>query len=303
MSRVLVTGASGFLGRHAVAALAAGGHDVDAVARRPAGDPDPAGVTWHAADLLGDPRELVGAVRPERLLHLAWYVEPADYLRSPENLAWVGASLRLLRAFAEAGGRRAVLVGTCAEYDWSTGGVLAEDAPIAPATVYGGAKDGLHRAAAAYAREAGVELAWARLFFLYGPGEPEGRLVPAVARALLEGRPAETTAGTAVRDYAYVGDVAGALAAVLDAGLTGPVNVGTGTGVPLRDVIEGVAEACGRPDLLRLGARPERPGDPRELVAGVARLTGEAGFTPAVDLQAGLARTVDWWRSRIAGSC
>lgn len=291
MSRVLVTGASGFVGRHVVEELLAAGHEVHAVSRR---GPDRAmssvpGVWWHEQDLLEAPA-VVGD--PEVLVHLAWHVDPADYLTSSENLVWVGASLALLRAFAKAGGRRAVLLGTCAEYDWTRGGVLAEGAPVAPATLYGAAKDAVHRVAAAYALQVGVEVAWARLFFLFGPGEPAGRLVPAVARGLLAGQPVETGSGTASRDYLYVQDAAAALAALVPSPVTGAVNIGAGEGIVLRDLIGSVAAETGGEDLVRGGARPDRPGEPPVLVADVARLRDEVGFSPAIGFREGIRRTV-----------
>src|SRR5215207_5082472 len=92
------------------------------------------------------------------------------------------ASLALLRAFAAAGGRRAVVAGTSAEYDWHAVGRRCHErrTPLRPATLYGAAKHALHTAAAPYAEQVGFELAWGRVFFVYGPWEPEGRLVPSV---------------------------------------------------------------------------------------------------------------------------
>jgi nucleoside-diphosphate-sugar epimerase len=286
VSRVLLTGASGFIGRHAIAPLVAAGHEVHAVSRRPVPD-----VTWHEADLLADPTSVVREVQPEVLVHLAWYAEHGRFWSAPENVRWVEASLALLRAF---GGRRAVIAGTCAEYDWSAEReALAEDAPTRPATLYGAAKHGLHTVAAAYADQAGFELAWGRVFFLYGPGEAPGRLVPAVARALLAGEPARTTDGTQVRDFMHVDDVARGFAALAGAdGVTGPVNVASGEDRMLRDVIEEIAAAAGRPDLLELGAVAQRPGEPQRLVADVTRLREEVGFTPAVTLQEGIRAVV-----------
>ena len=112
MSRILLTGATGFIGRHVLPRLKG---EVHAVTTRP----PPAGdsVRWHRADLLSS-AEIVAEVRPEVLVHLAWYVEPGRYWTAPENIQWVEASLALLRAFAGAGGRRAVVAGTSAEYDW-----------------------------------------------------------------------------------------------------------------------------------------------------------------------------------------
>jgi nucleoside-diphosphate-sugar epimerase len=297
MSRVLVTGATGFVGRQALAPLVSAGHEVHAVARAPGPPLD--GVTWHAGDLLapGAAERLVAGVGPSHLLHLAWYAEHGRFWTSPENVRWVEASLALLRAFAAAGGRRAVLAGTCAEYDWTAAdGTFAEDAPLAPATLYGAAKRGLHEVAAAFAAQAEIALAWGRLFFLYGPHEHPDRLVASVARAIAEGRPAEVSSGVQERDFMHVEDAARAFCAILDSAVSGPVNVATGEPARIADVVRGLAEAAGRPDLPRFGALPDRPGDPPRLVADARRLRDEVGFTPRHDLDDGLRGTLAWWR-------
>ncbi|MDQ3609405.1 MAG: NAD(P)-dependent oxidoreductase [Actinomycetota bacterium] len=301
MSRVLVTGASGFIGSHAIAPLLAAGHEVHAVSsREPAAD---AGAIWHRANLL-ESAEVIAAVRPDVLLHLAWYTEHGRFWTAPDNVRWVEASLALLRTFVAVGGRRAVLAGTCAEYDWSGEEPLDEsETPLRPATLYGAAKHALHAVALAYAAQVELELAWGRVFFLYGPGEAPGRLVPAVARALLAAEPARTTAGTQVRDLLHVHDVATAFAALVDSDVSGAVNVASGEGVALREVIELVAQAAGRRELLELGALHSRPDEPDRLVADVTRLREEVGFRPHVTLPEGIESTVAWWRSRGLASC
>jgi nucleoside-diphosphate-sugar epimerase len=291
MSRVLLTGATGFIGRHAIAPLVAAGHEVHAVSRAPAHDDR---VTWHRADLLDARTDVVTEVGPDAMLHFAWYAEHGLFWAAPENVRWVEASLRMLRQFAEAGGARAVLAGTCAEYDWRVDVPAYEErrSPLRPATLYGSAKHALHTVASAYAEQAGFELAWGRIFFLYGPGEAPGRLVPAVARALLAGEPAEATSGTQIRDFLHVRDVAAAFAALLDSDVVGPVNVGSGEARPLRDVIATLAEAVGRPELVRLGALPARAGEPERIVADASRLHEEVGFAPRFGLREGLEDTV-----------
>ncbi len=315
MTRVLVTGASGFIGVHAVEALLEAGHEVHAVSttRRAI-----AGAAWHVADLL-DPasiESLLAAARPENLLHLAWYAEHGSFWTSPENVRWVEATLHLLRSFHEIGGRRAALAGTCAEYAWGYGrcveerppdaasdappAILPAPTPLAPATLYGAAKHATHLVAEAYGREIGLELAWGRIFFLYGPREAPGRLVPSVARALLTGQEAATTAGTQVRDFMHVADVARAFVALLDSAVCGAVNIASGEGIAIADLVRLVAEQAGRPELLRVGALPQRPGEPPELVADATRLSEDVGFTPRFTLTTGVADTVEWWRARLA---
>jgi len=299
VSRVLVTGATGFVGRHALQPLLEAGYDVHAVSSAPAASPATDGVTWHRADLLGDPAGVVRDVRPQRLLHLAWYAEHGRFWTSLENLRWVEATLALVRAFAAAGGERAVCAGTCAEYDWTTGAAtLAEDAPLRPATLYGTAKHATHQMLDAAAPELGIALAWGRVFFLYGPGEDERRLVGSVASALTRGQRALTGDGSQIRDVMYVADAGAAFAALVGADVRGPVNVASGEAQTLRGVVEATGRLVGRPDLLDIGALLTRPGDPDALVADVTRLRDEVGFRPRVALEDGLAATVEWWRAQ-----
>jgi nucleoside-diphosphate-sugar epimerase len=305
--RVLVTGASGFLGSCTIEPLLSEGYEVHALARRHG---DSTEVIWHPVDLLDDnaTAAAVQDIAADHLLHLAWYTEHGSFWASPENLSWVAASLRLLRAFHEAGGRRAVMAGTCAEYDWSGNDryCLEVSQPAAtatlerPATLYGTAKQATHAVAAAYAREVGLSLAWGRIFLLYGPGESERRLVPHVIRALLSGTEAQTSDGTQVRDLMHVEDVARGFVALLGSAVEGPVNVASGEGVSIASVLALIGEATGRPDLLRLGALPRQPGEPERLVANAERLRTEVGFEPRIALEDGIADTVAWWRARLA---
>ena len=116
VKRVLLTGASGFIGRHCVSSLQERGYEVHAVHYRHQSPGDPR-VVWHNADLL-DPAALsclFSGVSPTHLLHLAWYAAPGDYITSSENLRWVDASMEMLRRFREEGGRRVVVAGSCFE--------------------------------------------------------------------------------------------------------------------------------------------------------------------------------------------
>jgi nucleoside-diphosphate-sugar epimerase len=300
MPDVVVTGSSGFVGRQVVAALAATDARVAALSRRRPHEM-PQGVTFLACDLLepGAAAEAMRTLKPTHLVHAAWDVTPGQFWGSRKNLDWAAASLALYREFAAAGGRRAVFLGTCAEYDWHSSTLAERSTPTVPITVYGAAKHGVHTILEAVARQHGGSLAWGRLFLLYGPHEAAGRLVSDLTKNLLEGRRVAVTEGVQLRDFMHVADAGAALARLLRSDVTGPVNIATGRTVPVRTVCQSIAALTGRPDLLDLGARPTPAGEPPCLAADVTRLRQEVGFSPRFDLESGLADTVAWWRSQL----
>jgi nucleoside-diphosphate-sugar epimerase len=97
-----------------------------------------------------------------------------------------------------------------------------------------------------------------------------------------------------------VTDVAAAFVALLDSAATGAVNVGSGVGVPLRDIFAMIADRLGARELLQLGALPARDGEPDTLVADVGRLRDEIGWRPTLELASGIEDTIGWWRTRTA---
>jgi UDP-glucose 4-epimerase len=296
MARVLVTGATGFIGTRAVAALAVHGAEIHAIVVEPDGSVP--GAQSHVVDLFDEPA--VGAVlervRPEYLLHLAWYVEHGKFWTSPQNLAWAVRTGSLVRQFARAGGRRVVGVGTCAEYGSAEGTCSESTTPVLPSTVYGQAKASAWFLMQAAAAVAGIEAAWARVFHLFGPGEPEARLIPSIVKPLLAGAPATCRAGLHLRDLIAVSDLGDALAAITLSSVTGAVNVGSGTRVQLGEVARRLATLCGHEALLTVEEGMPTPDNPRVLVPQLDRLQQEVGWHTPTSLDVRLAEVVDWWR-------
>jgi nucleoside-diphosphate-sugar epimerase len=300
MKRVLLTGASGFIGHHCIEPLLARGYEVHAVSTQARADAAQ-GVTWHACDLLqpGAADSLLAKVRPSHLLHLAWYVVPGKLITSELNFEWVTASMELVKSFARHGGTRLVAGGSGYEYDWSHGYCGERRTPAAPDTVYGACKQALHLQVQAFASQhPGLSSAWGRVFFLYGPREHRQRLVSSVILSLLAGQPAKCSHGRQIRDYMHVQDVADGLVALLDSAVNGAVNVSSGQATTLREIVLEIGRQIGRPELNELGAIPARANDVALVVGENARLVSEVGWTQRYDLEAGIRQTIDWWKSQ-----
>jgi nucleoside-diphosphate-sugar epimerase len=295
MSRIIVTGATGFIGRHVLGELVGRGYEVHALGRSPVGE---GRTTWHRCDLLmpGAAEPLVRAVQADSLLHLAWNATPGVFWSAADNLDWVAATLQLFRVFADAGGRRAVFAGTCAEYDWSADLLVEDETPLRPRTLYGRAKRAAGEMLTDPGAAQGVSVAWGRLFFVYGPGEPPGRLVPDLIAGLLAGRPVDCTDGRQERDFIHVKDAARAFADILASDFCGSVNIASGQCRPVATLIEEIGRQIGRPELIRLGAIPLGDNEPRRLAAGMRRLSDLIGFKPRFDISRGIADTLSAYR-------
>ena len=263
------------------------------------------GVRLHAVDLLNDDSVLavISRLHPTHMLLSAWTTEHGIYWNDPDNDRWADLSEAMVRAFFDAGGRRVVLVGSCAEYDWSDPDLkqrtIREDmAQGVPQTPYGRAKRRAAERLSRLARAAGREFAVGRIFFPIGNGEKPDRFLPSIVRALLEERPAKLGPCDQVRDITDVRDTGSALAAIVELSAIGPINIGSGQGVRLDDLASRVADALGRPELLGLGASPRRQGEPPALVADNTRLRDEVAFRLRYTLEDAIAASIQYWRSK-----
>jgi nucleoside-diphosphate-sugar epimerase len=314
--RVLVAGAGGFIGRWSIAPLLARGYEVHAVlsgGTRPDGGTRniPAelrGADIHRADLLNESEvdALLERVAPTHLLHFAWIATPGVYWQSADNFRWLAASEHLMRRFRAQSGVRAVMAGSCVEYDWSKAGVCSErstplaDAAAASLSPYAASKIAMQKSVAAFAKREHLSAAWGRIFFQFGPYEHPDRLVPSVIRHLLMNQEALCTHGRQIRSFLHVADVGAAFASLLDSEIQGPVNIGSDERIALADLIERIARETGRTDLVRLGARNPPTDEPTLLVPDIRRLRDEVGWRPRFTLDAGITDTVDWWRGQLS---
>jgi nucleoside-diphosphate-sugar epimerase len=297
MRRVLVTGASGFVGRRSIEPLLAGGAEVHTVQRHPADFAT--GVVAHTADLHDAEAvaSLMAEVRPTHLLHFAWIATPGVYLTSLDNPLWLRSSLHLVETFLAHGGQRLVVAGSAMEYDWSAGVCSERTTPCRPATLYGACKHAQYEVLDRWSSQVGFSFAEGRLFWTYGPEESPERLVPAMIRASTSGLPFRLRYPAQVRDYLHVADAAAAFAALLESDVQGAVNIGAGDGVMLSRLAEIVGQETGQ--RLFVEAGDDAANDPAPVVlAEATRLVRDVGFTPRYRLEQGIRETIAWWKTR-----
>lgn len=274
--KVLLTGASGFIGRHVLAELRRQGIETVAVGRTRPEDYDGDFIT---ADLLQSeaPALVIDRARPTHLIHLAWYTEHGAYWASPLNLRWLDASARLAEAFCAAKGEKLIAAGSCAEYDWAAGYCREDRSPLVPATLYGTAKDATRRLLAAVCAAAGVEFAWGRVFMPYGEGEDERRLIPSLT-AVFEGRREPFGVnGATYRDFLRVQDVALGFTCLLRPEACGDYNIASGQPTRIADLVLRIAETLGGDARQVLDLAPSRLGEP-ELLLGDNRKLKSLGW-------------------------
>jgi nucleoside-diphosphate-sugar epimerase len=261
MARVLITGATGFVGQAVLRAMPSDWHPV-CVVRTGTGqglgcdlvetdDVFAQNADWWAS----------ACHEVEMILHLAWYAEPGKYLTSEHNLDCLTGTLNIARGAAQARVGRFVGVGTCFEYD-VTGGHLSTQTRLDPLTPYAAAKASAYLTLRTFFALQNTSFLWARLFYLHGAGEDPRRLVPYLHQQMQKGEPAELTSGTQIRDFMDVDAAARMLITDAQSDMTGATNIASGQGITVRALAERIADQYGRRDLLNFGARPDNLTDP-----------------------------------------
>ncbi|WP_020592691.1 NAD-dependent epimerase/dehydratase family protein [Kiloniella laminariae] len=305
MSRILVTGGNGFIGQHSVTALQTAGHEVIRLLRNAPSPADEKTGCIIVGDLLrdGEPERIARDVRADLLVHLAWETEHGQFWHAEINRRWETQSVRLVEAFWNSGGIKAVCAGTCAEYDWNALGpnkdLDEEDSSLVPATLYGQSKFSCFKTLNDKSVAGAGALAWGRVFLLFGRGETPGRFIPSIMRALLANKEAPMSSGKQVRDFLDSRDVGAAFAALALSEVEGAVNISSGEGRSLLSVARMIADKLGNRDLLRPGTYPDREGEPHRLVGCNKKLIGEVGFSSRYSLEQGLDHSLSYWKHQM----
>ncbi len=293
MTHVLLTGATGFVGRHVATTLAERGAKITVIIRhgtchRLSIEPT---TIIETDDLFAHDaawwRTVMSDV--EMVLHLAWIATPGRYLTDPINLDCLRGTLSLAAAARSEGIRRFVSTGTCLEYAM-TGRPLCVDGPLDPRSLYAAAKASAYLSLRALFARTETRFLWARLFHLYGPGEHPRRLFAYLHGQMANGQPAELGSGAQVRDFIDVRAAAKMIVGHAFSDTQDAVNIGAGRGQTVREMAEHLATTYGRSDLLRFGARPDPADEPCHIVADLDVPRANQSHGPIVHPSAAIAR-------------
>jgi dTDP-6-deoxy-L-talose 4-dehydrogenase (NAD+) len=276
MTRVLITGANGFVGRQIIQSLDMEGIDLIPTVRE--GKENTVSNFKNvkkiitSKDLFAENESWWEAQCKDIdiVIHAAWYVETGKYQDSSKNIDCLIGSLRLAKGAIKAGVSRFLGLGTCAEYDQSQG-ALTIDTSLKPLTTYAAAKVSLFTTLSQWLPRENVSFAWIRLFYLYGEGEDKRRLVPYVRSQILQGDFVDLTSGKQVRDFMDVTEAGKKIAGISLTDQIGPINLCSGIPITVREFVEKIANEYGRKDLLRFGAREDNLFDP-PFVVGVSNV-------------------------------
>lgn len=292
--KVLLTGSSGFIGRHVTRAMLDAGHVVlgyDRVDREGRSS---------ARDILRPDwlRFALDAFPADAVIHLAARVgvreslsQPADYVRTN-----VDGSLNVLDVCREYGIRRVVMASSSSVYGAS--GTHDEDTPPRPLSPYAASKVGMEALGQAYATCHGMDVLSLRLFTVYGEGVRPDLMVYRLFNAALTGEPVTVFDNGALRrDWTYVGDVARAFVLALENGSSGAYNIGSGASRSLLDLITVIESITGvQISIVAVGAPPT---EPRETLAWCMRARDTLGWEPEIGIGEGLLRTLEWMNERV----
>lgn len=275
-TKVLVTGASGFVGKQIIKFLQSDDIEIILVLRSKKNllfesVPNISNIIY-SEDVFNESSDWweSNCNGVDVIIHAAWYAEPGLYLQSSKNIDCLVGSLRLAKGAIAAKVKRFIGIGTCFEYEFKNTPIPI-DSLKNPQTVYAATKLSLFYSLSNLFYEHDLEFAWCRLFYLYGEDEDPRRFVPYLKEKLKNNEIAELTSGKQIRDYLDVEDAGKLIANVALSSQTGQVNICSGVPISIRELAEKIADNYGKKNLLRFGVRKDNLIDP-EFVVGVRNI-------------------------------
>ena len=289
---ILLTGAAGFIGSQVAKCLINEGDQISVILKPTTDTSRITNILSFIRVFYGDisdirlRKEVFSTIHPDVLIHLAWYVNPVDYLTSIKNLDSLITTLALFKDAIEYSWPKIVGIGTCFEYARSDK-LQVENNPKEPEFLYSSCKLSAYALGKALTQNTKTKFVWARPFHMHGPNESALRIIPQVITALKNNIPIDLTKGEQLRDHLHVSDVASAIVHIAKQEITGAVNICSGNPITLRHVLEEIGDVLGRKELLRFGVKPCRDNEVIHLV-GDNTILQRLGWKPKFTLRTGI---------------
>jgi len=302
LKKILVTGANGYIGSHVIKLLIEKDYEIHAISRFIKEDNIQNNIYWHKIDILktNDIEDLMYRVKPTFLIHLAWKIGSGLKHESNENHDWLEESKTLVSSFYKSGGKRILVSGTCAEYDWKHENLTENITPLNPLTNYGKVKNKFFNFLDSYCSVNNYSFIWPRIFFSFGPNQNENSLVPFVIKKLMNNKVVNTTEAQQKYDYLYIEDIALAIVLLLESNYDGAVNISSGKTTKLKKIINTIAEHFYKKDLIQFGAVPYAKNTSMNLVGNNNILKIETGWTPRFTIKEGLSKTIEHYKKEFS---
>jgi nucleoside-diphosphate-sugar epimerase len=302
MKKILITGATGFLGSHIAAELVEQGYEVAALKRKTSDlrrcKEFKDKITWIDCDDLKDAERQIIGTNPGVLIHSAWSgIKAADRDNKTEqekNLSFLGSLLGIVK---KTGISKIIALGSQAEYG-SFEGSVTEDHPCRPSSAYGAVKVDASNLLKNFAEQNKIDWYWIRLFSIFGPGEDTTWLIPAAILSLLDKKPMELTPCEQRYDYLFTKDFAAGIARIVNEseGIPGIYNLSGSTSIKIRDILTHLENRIApNQNLLKIGTLPYRPGQVMHMEGNSDRFFRMFDFRPEYSVFEGLEETVKYY--------
>lgn len=274
MNKVILTGATGLIGKDVISPLLAKNFKIYALTIEK--NNSDCGINWIYCDIFDykNVQKVFRDIKPTYLLHLAW-ITTGDYLTSNTNYKLVDASLVLLKEFQANGGLRAIFAGTCFEYKF-TNTPIKETNELNPLSIYAQCKNELRKKAELFSKDHNISFGWGRIFYVYGNGENSQRLTANLINNLSQNKEVIINNGSLIKDYMYTKDIASAFVDFLISNVVGCVNISSGNGVSIKDYSMEFAKKLNKEKYLIIKQEPTD--QPSIIIGDNTRLTKEIGY-------------------------
>lgn len=269
-NQYLVTGANGFVGKHIVKKIIDSGYHVKAVVRTGTDISSFKNINItiiESKDIYGESedwwRSALSGVH--FVIHGAWYVNPSDYLTSTKNIDALFGTVKIAKISSELNIKKFIGIGTCFEYQESSED-LTINSPLDPKTLYAATKVSAFYILRNLFEGTHTEFLWCRLFYLYGEGEKQQRLVPYINTNLANDRYVVLNSANHIKDYMDVECAANDIVIASLGETTGAINICSGVGISIYKLAISIAEKVNKLHLIKISSSEEKIGNLQRMV-------------------------------------